>query len=336
MEGVPVSEPREITWADRSDPHTISVAIPYAPSGVYFARLKDGAGRVGYAPFVMRPSKFGSVARVLVVEPTNTWQAYNFQDSDGNGWGDTWYAGPKAHPATLHVRLHRPFLHRGVPPHFRNYDLDFLHWLSEWNKKADYVADSDLVAFSGVQLRRTYDLIVFPGHEEYVTPHAYAIVRRFRNLGGHLIFLSANNFYWRVVRRGATLVRTVRWREIGHPEAALIGVEYRANNYHKPNRPYVLRRAPRWLFDGTGVGPGSRFGRFGIEIDSKAPSSPRGTLVLATIPHIFGRGYTADMTYYETRRGAKVFAFGAFSMGGVATQKPYSVMLVNLWKKMVP
>jgi hypothetical protein len=337
MQGVPVSEPVELSWRDRSDPHTVRVAIPYdEPSGVYFARLREAGGRVGYAPFILRPSKFGSVSRVLVVEPTNTWQAYNFQDADGNGWGDTWYAGPKAHPATLHVRLNRPFQHRGVPPHFRIYDLGFLHWLVWSKKKVDFVADSDLVAFSGVQLRRTYDLIVFPGHEEYVTPHAFAIVRRFRNLGGHLMFLSANNFYWRVVRRGRTLVRTVRWRELHRPEAALVGVGYRANNGTRPQQPFIVRHPLRWLFRDTRVDRGTRLGHFGIEIDSKERASPPGTIVIATIPNIFGRGFTANMTYYETRRGAKVFAFGAFSMGGVATQPPFNTMLENLWRKMVP
>ena len=33
-------------------------------------------------------------SRVAVVLPTNTWQAYNFRDVDGNGVGDTWYADP--------------------------------------------------------------------------------------------------------------------------------------------------------------------------------------------------------------------------------------------------
>ena len=37
-------------------------------------------GRVGYAPFVVRPAILGQTSRVLVVLPTNTWQAYNFQD----------------------------------------------------------------------------------------------------------------------------------------------------------------------------------------------------------------------------------------------------------------
>ena len=52
--------------------------------------------------------------RQLVVLPTNTWQAYNMYDRDGDGWGDTWYAG--GNPP---VELDRPYRDRGVPPRFK-------------------------------------------------------------------------------------------------------------------------------------------------------------------------------------------------------------------------
>jgi hypothetical protein len=78
----------------RSKPRTITIRIPNVPSGLYYAELTGPDGRVGYAPFVVRPAVLGATSRVLVVLPTNTWQAYNFQDVDGNGYGDTWYAGP--------------------------------------------------------------------------------------------------------------------------------------------------------------------------------------------------------------------------------------------------
>ena len=49
-------------------------------------------------------------SRVAVVVPTNTWQAYNFRDVDGDGVGDTWYADPHI-PC---VDLRRPYLNRGA------------------------------------------------------------------------------------------------------------------------------------------------------------------------------------------------------------------------------
>jgi len=43
--------------------------------------------------------------------------------------------------------------------------------------------------------------------------------------GGNLMFLSANNFFWQVARRGDALERTRRWRDLVRPEAALVGVQ---------------------------------------------------------------------------------------------------------------
>jgi hypothetical protein len=331
MTGFPAGDPIDVPWGRTSRSHVVPVRIGHLPSGLYFAKLTASDGRVGFAPFVVRSRILGAAAHVAVVLPTNTWQAYNFQDTDGNGWGDTWYAGPSAAPATLRVGLHRPFLDRGVPPHFTQYDADFLHWAAWWGHDADYLTDSDLERFgSGGQLARLYRLIVFAGHEEYVTGHVYALVRRFRDLGGNLAFLLADNFYWRVVRRGDAIVRTSSWRELGRPEAALVGAQYAGNDTTRL-RPYVVRRvgAAPWLFRGTGLRNGSRFGHFGIEVDTRAPSSPRRTVVLARLP-----GRTGHMTYYETPRGAKVFAFGAFTLAGVATQPPMKQLLDNLWARL--
>ena len=102
---------------------------------------------------------------MLVILPTNTWQAYNFQDVDGNGYGDTWYAGPPNGA----VNLSRTYIARGVPPRFYRYDLPFLHWLYWSGKSAEFISDSDfdLIA-NGDELAKDYDLIVFEGHEEYV------------------------------------------------------------------------------------------------------------------------------------------------------------------------
>ena len=147
-------------------------------------------------------------------------------DRDGDGWGDTWYAG--GNPP---VELDRPYRDRGVPPRFKAYDRAFLRWLLRTGKMPDMVADDDLEAFaSGDELRALYDLVVFPGHSEYMTGHAYDVVERFRDLGGRLIFLSANNFFWRVDKQGTRMTRVRLWRTEGRPEARLIGAQYRAND----------------------------------------------------------------------------------------------------------
>ena len=40
------------------------------------------------------------------------------------------------------------------------------------------------------------------------------------------------------------------------------------------------------------------------------------------------------MTFYETRRGAQVFAVGAFGFTGAATDPRVARVLANLWRRM--
>ena len=43
---------------------------------------------------------------------------------------------------------------------------------------------------------------------------------------------------------------------------------------------------------------------------------------------------TANMTYYETPAGAKVFAAGAFTLAGSVRQPAVVRLLANLWERM--
>ncbi len=334
--GIPVTDPVNLDWESRRDePHAITFQIGDWPSGFYYVKLTEPDGNFGYAPFIVRPQVLGETSRVAVVLPTNTWQAYNFYDADGDGWGDTWYAGPPHQE----VPLVRPFLRRGVPPFFYRYDQGFLHWLYRKDKTVEFLSDTDVQSLSGDDLARAYDLIVYPGHTEYVTDGEYDAIERYRNLGGNLIFLSANNFFWRVTRENDVLTRVAMWREIGRPEAALIGVQYLANDRGERQGMFVVQsNDPRWLWAGTDLAPGSSFGEFvggyGIEIDHVTSDSPVGTTVVAEIPDLFGPGLTAEMTYYETPNGAKVFAAGALDFGGSALNWPVRLMLENLWDRL--
>ena len=336
MRGHPMGPPVSYGWNHkRSAPYKIAITPGQWPSGVYAAKLATTDGRVGFAPLILRPATLGT-ARQAVVMPTNTWQAYNFDDSDGDGWGDTWYAG--GNPP---VRMDRPYRQRGTPPWFRRSDVPFLKFIRQTGKTPDFLAEDDLELFpSGEELRRLYDLVVFPGHTEYVTRHEYDLMRNYRDLGGNLAFLSANNFFWQVQLQGRTLRRTRLWRDVGRPESSLLGVQYRGNDDGRIQRPYVVRAATTapWFWAGTGLGDGATFGQelggYGIEIDQTSPSTPPGTIVLAEIPDIFGPGLTAQMTYYETPQGAKVFAGGVIDFGGSATVPTVRRMLENLWARL--
>src|SRR5207245_9614856 len=92
-----------------------------------------------------------------------------------------------------------------------------------------------------------------------------------------------------------------------------------------PTAPVVLR--------GRGRRNGDHSGVYGIEIDARTPDSPRGIGVVARIADIFGPGKSAEMTYYTTPRGAKVFAAGVINFGGTALWPVVSTLMDNLWKE---
>ena len=337
MDGIPITQPVTIPWDGyRQAPHSITVAIGDWPSGMYFAMLTAPDKTIGYAPFVVLPATLGAAARVAVVLPTNSWAAYNFYDADGDGWGDTWYAGPPHQTATTD----RPYIHRGVPPFFYRYDQGFLHWLYWTGKTVDFLSESKVASTSGDALARAYDLIVYNGHSEYVTASEYDAIERYRDLGGNLMFLSSNNLFRRIDVGGAVMRKIGQWRSYGRPEARLLGVQYLANDEGEHQGLYIVRSygAAPWLWAGTDLEEGSTFGEavggYGIEIDHTTPDSPPGTIVLAEVPDLYGPGLTAQMSYYETAAGAKVFAAGTMDFGGSATTTPVSQMLDNLWTRL--
>ncbi len=333
MQGLPVTEPRLFDWsAHRDGPATIFLHIGHWPNGIYFAKLAASDGRVGFAPFVVRPLRYGA-NRVAYIVHTNTWEAYNHQDVDGDGWGDTWYAEDEDH----RVDLARHYIRLGAPPQWRRYDVTPLHWIYRTGKKVDFLSDDDLEGFKTARsLAHIYDLIVFPGHEEYVTTHMYDLITNYRNLGGNLMFLSATNFLWRVDRHGNRITRVAQWRQLGRPESRLVGVQYRGNDEGEHRGPYDLTPYGRtsWEFEGVDQTLLPPWGWFGIEFDQTTSASPHGLHVLAQVnPHMRDRGLRGQMTYYVRGR-AKVFAAGTLNFPGSAHYPPYKRVLENVWARL--
>jgi hypothetical protein len=332
--GLAKTGPIRIDWsAHRDRPALLGVVRAGDwPSGLYFVRATATDGRVGYAPFIVRPRRLGT-QRVAVVLATNTWAAYNFGDADGDGWGDSWYVSGRYRS----VDLRRPFLDFGVPFRFHDWDLEFVAWLNRTGRAVDFLSDDDLDGVAtGDELARRYDLVVLPGHEEYVTRHEFDVIEQYRNAGGNLAFLAANNLYRRVDRVGATIVRRAPWRKLGRPESSVVGVQYVGSDHGQRQAGYTVTGAAAapWAFADTGLADGDRFGRYGIEIDARTPASPHGIEVLARIPDLLGAGRSAEMTYYETPAGAKVFAAGVINFGASLGDTAVDRLLANLWARL--
>jgi hypothetical protein len=234
------------------------------------------------------------------------------------------------------VDLARPFLDFGVPFRFHDWDLEFVAWLNRTGKAVDFLSDDDLDAVAnGGELAKHYDLVVFPGHEEYVTRHEYDVIQRYRDVGGNLAFLAANNLYRRVDRVGSRLVRRAPWRKLGRPESAVVGVQYVGSDHGQHQAGYTVTGATvaPWAFADTGLADGDVFGRYGIEIDARTPASPRGIEVLARIPNLLGT-HSAEMTYYETPAGAKVFAAGTINFAASLADPAVDHLLANVWARL--
>jgi hypothetical protein len=300
------------------------------PSGAYVARLTWGT-HTDYAPFVLRPSRLGR-SPVLVVEPTNTWHAYD----DVNG--DSWYLDPAVHSIDLTnpfaaSRVNGKPVPAGLPEQFQRFDVGFLRWYWHSGYQADFISDDDLEHLSSARQLSRYRLVVFPGHEEYVTSHTFDLITGYRNAGGNLAFLSANSFFYRVKVSGNTMTGRTPWRNLGRPEAALIGAQYAGwNEGNYPNRPYRITNtaAAPWLFAGTGLHDGSVVGNYGIEVDEPNAASPPHTHVLAVIPNELGPGKPAEMTIY-TRGRSTVFDAGAINFQASAHWPALSRFFSNLW-----
>src|SRR5215208_6236017 len=90
MYGVPVTPIRALGRVHGR--RVLDIALGSWPSGIYYAEVKAAGDRKGYAPFVLSPRRWGE-HKVAIVIPTQTWQAYNYRDDDGDGRPNTWYGG---------------------------------------------------------------------------------------------------------------------------------------------------------------------------------------------------------------------------------------------------
>src|SRR5205814_9477318 len=103
-----------------------------------------------------------------------------------------------------------------------------LHFFSQCSRH-----HRDLHSFPTRRSSDLYDLIVFPGHHEYVTSREYDVVRRYRDAGGNLMFLFANDFFWRIVVRGRSEEHTSELQSLRHLVCRLLLEKKKKNNLNK-------------------------------------------------------------------------------------------------------
>lgn len=259
-------------------------------SGVYIARFRspDDDDRPvlwsdrDAALFVVRGK---GTSPLLYKLPLATYHAYN---ATGGG---CFYVSPtrSASPPGSKVSLRRPGGGIGgdvwgAPDHydsasprqtFAHWDARFLRWLARNGYPADFCTDLDL--HRDPERLERHRLLVSVGHDEYWSETTRDAVEAFAARGGNVAFFGANVCWWRihVVDDGGAIVCHQGgpagaldhwWPQTGanRPEDSLTGVSYRHGggwwDGPRQTRGYAVQDAEHWVFAGTGLPRGARFG----------------------------------------------------------------------------
>jgi hypothetical protein len=310
-------------------------------SGLYHYVVTDPTGDRFRAPVVVRSGAFPldhpPPHTALLVWPYLTWRAYNGYDADLNGIPDSWYQ---------FWRQRRVSLVGTILPGGQEGDYQaaqpFSRWLCSRNPRVESITDVELRNVPLATLRR-YAAIVFPGHSEYYEPATYDLLKRYRDGGGHLLFLQANPFYRqvRLDRAHNAMVMTDLDAREGRSDFQIAGVGYDGCCFPRSRaRPYVAAAGAdfervRWLFRGTGIGPGQTFGYAGSESDRIDPElTPRDHIVAARAIVAGKRGViNAALVWSHAGRG-QVLATGNYDFLRMRRSLTWT-LLDNIWRKLV-
>ena len=312
-----------------------SLTLPTAgwPPGSYLLRLDASSGAQRYVPLVIRsPSAAG---RVVLVQPTTTYQAYNL-------WGGyDLYQGPRRHEALRArvVSFDRPYDREDGAADLFAEEQPLLSYAERLSLPLAYISSVDLDldphVIDGARA------VVSEAHDEYWSPTMRAVVTRARDRGVNLAFIGANEIYRRIRLGSSPLgpdrtevnyrnpredplygidnaLVTANWPAPpdADPPSSLTGQVYACAS---TPAPLVVTEPHGWIWAGTGATSGMRLpGLIGHEFDTVDLSqpTPRPIEILASSPQNCagsGRPVSADVTYYVAASGAGVLNVGTES-----------------------
>lgn len=272
-------------------------------------------------------------APILISVPFTTWQAYNRAGEPGQSV--YWTESPSR---VAKVTFDRP---GGGPPPER-WEEALTRWLRPAGYEVAYCSNLDL--HDGLDLLSGHRLLVVNGHDEYWSAGMRDAVEEFVRRGGNVAFFSGNTAWWqiRLEDGGRTMVchrdpiadqvadprlATVEWSAALRPENSLTGVSFRAGagawGAHMPRmleESYTARFAGHWVFEGTGLTDGDKFGEgcLGYETDAaefqEVAGVPRVTCHDGT-PPTFVVLATADLRHWSAYGQGGMATMGVFTSG---------------------
>ena len=269
-------------------PEALGIDVdPSWRSGYYEVTFEiDVAGRPrrDHAFFVVRPQIGASSAPRLLVLSTNTWHAYNdfggrnlytgattvslqrpmspgyLFKPPGAGRRVTTTSPPDPQMAThigyLQLNHLSPYAGSAGWP---DWELPFVEWAEREGYAFDVATNADLEDHPELLSDHDgagYRMVLSVGHDEYWTREMFANVRRARDAGVGLAFLSGNSVYHRIdLRPGGGRPHRVFGRvDQFADERDLMG----ATSYGVGMGDWVCRKPGHWLFAGTGMREGDR------------------------------------------------------------------------------
>jgi hypothetical protein len=300
---------------------TASWTVPAdALSGLFVGVYRNATlNNASYIPFCVRDD--ARPVDLIVKLSETTWAlSYNYYGTPASPYtGKSVYGsgGPlgnittRAHAATYH----RPIVTReGIPQtYWLNCEAPLIRYIESNGLNVKYVASKDVD--TGTAVLAGSKMIVSSGHDEYWSQGMRDTIEAYRDAGGHVVFMSGNEVFWRTRfsldrdtmwvykdtmdgpggHVGGTPLDPVSWtgtwkdtRWAGRkPENTLTGTDFRMNGVNDKTATLSasadFAAHPMWrgtsLQSGTDV---SVQGLIGFEADELAPTQPSAsTAVLA-------------------------------------------------------
>src|SRR3954447_18062628 len=323
-------------------------------TGYYLARFVvasgPNTGAQSWYPFLVRPPP-DHVAKVLVIVPVNTWQAYN-------DWGgkSLYNFNSTNGQAAWRVSFDRPYARVGAESIYW-FELSLLALLNQTGYDVGYLTDVDIQRNPALLAGRKLDIVA--GHSEYWSAEYRDGLEWVRDNGTNIAFLGANDGYWEIRYQDGerTLYRHVVTQEpdgepgtgmfralpTPRPECQLLGVEFATGLGANYAHDYTVAEGPgadTWL-NGTGLSAGDTvFGLVGFEWDALTPGCAVGAAPHPSQPEtLFSYkdpgGLDAEAARYRAASGATVFSAGTLSWDSYLAGPHANPAIIRFTKNML-
>jgi hypothetical protein len=249
-----------------------------------------------------------------------------------------------------YVECHDPIAGRQAC-HLAPAEWRLLGWLER--EEIAYDLYSEYQLHDGTLDLDGYRVLILSVHPEYWSAEMYERAKRWVfERGGKLLYLAGNGLNCAIqFAHGGTGMRCLNQWPAGYEsrfhhrvesEANLLGVVY-SDPGAMTSAPYQVVEAGHWVFAGTGLEAGDRFGTrtlhercpegaSGHETDKISPSSPKNVVLLARGLNDDNGG--ANLVYFETGSGGAVFSAGSIIYpAALLCDEPVSIITRNVLKR---